>query len=190
MQDDKELIEKILNGNINAFQLIIEKYQRLVSHIVFKMIKSEKDREDLCQDIFLKIYHNLAKFRFEANFSTWIGKIAYNTCINYLEKFKVSLYDDISAEDLSLEDISGNSISPNELTEKHDISFRIQYEIDSLPVHYRTILTLYHVDEMRYHEIAEVMALPEGTVKNYLFRARKLLKNRLMSKYTQEELWH
>jgi RNA polymerase sigma-70 factor (ECF subfamily) len=64
----------------------------------------------------------------------------------------------------------------------------LQVEIDKLPIQYRTILTLYHLDEMKYQEISQILELPEGTVKNYLFRARNLLKQRLMAKYKPEDL--
>ena len=187
MEDIKLLINKILAGNTNAFQSFIEQYQRLVSHIVFRMINKEQDREDICQDVFLKVYQNLSSFKFEAKLSTWIAKIAYNTCINYLEKMKVPLFNDISADEFRF---LGNNITPDKFTEERDISLRLQIEIDNMPVQFRTILTLFHLDEMSYNEIAEVLQLPEGTVKSYLFRARKQLKERLMSKYKQEELWH
>jgi len=77
---------------------------------------------------------------------------------------------------------------PDEAAVLGDLSARVQREIDHLPIQFRTILTLYHLEQMKYQEIAEVMQLPEGTVKSYLFRARKLLKQRLLNKYRREEL--
>jgi len=187
--DSRLLIDKILAGDKKAFQAFIEEYQRLVSHIVFRMIPNESDREDVCQDVFIKLYQNLVYFQFESKVSTWIAKIAYNACINHLRKKKVPLFDDLSSEGESLDSLVGDNISPDEFTEERDIAFRLQSEIDKLPIHFQTILTLYHLDEMSYSEIAEIMKLPEGTVKSYLFRARKLLKDRLMSKYQWEDLW-
>ncbi len=80
--------------------------------------------------------------------------------------------------------------SPDGFTQEQDLTFRLQNEITKLPVQFKTILTLYHLDEMSYGEIAKITGLPDGTVKSYLFRARKLLKEKLMAKYQQEELWH
>lgn len=185
----KDLIDKILAGDTHAFQTLIEEHQRLVSHIVGRMITREADREDLFQEIFIKVYQNLSKFRFKSKFSTWVAKIAYNTCINYLQKKKPNLYEDISHENKSLDRVPGNHISPEEKAAKQDLVWHLQKEIQRLPIQFRTVITLFHLDEMTYHEIAEIMNLPLGTVKSYLFRARKLLKDRLRLNYSQEITW-
>ena len=188
MKNPKLLVEKILAGNLEQFKTLVEDYQRLVSHIVFRMIPKQADQEDICQDVFIQTYQNLASFKFESKLSTWIARIAYNRCINYLEKKKMPLFDDLSPEEESIETQSEASIAPDTFAEHQDRSSRLQAEIDTLPIQYRTILTLYHLDEMKYQEISQILELPEGTVKNYLFRARKLLKQRLMAKYQPEEL--
>lgn len=190
ISDNKFLIQEILTGNQKAFQTFIETYQRLVSHVVFRIVSDETDREDICQDVFLKVYKNLPNFKFESKVSTWVAKIAYNTSLNYLEKKKIPLYKDLTAEGESLDSISGTAIAPDEYAEARDISQRIKLEIKKLPVHFRTIVTLFHLEGMSYREISGIMKLPEGTVKSYLFRARKILKERLLSKYQPEELCH
>lgn len=190
MKDIRLLITEILSGNTHRFQTIIEEYERLVSHIVFRMVHNTSDHEDLCQDIFIKVFHHLSSFKFESKFSTWIAQIAYNTCINHLEKKKVKLFHDLTAEEQTLESYADDTISPDQFTERADISRRLQTEIAELPLQFRTILTLFHLDEMSYRDIAAIMDLPEGTVKSYLFRARRLLKDRLLRKYQQEKLWH
>ncbi len=188
MKNQKVLVKKILAGNTKEFKTLIEQYQRLVSHIVFRMISKEADREDICQDVFIQVFQSLGNFKFESKLSTWIARIAYNRCINYLEKKKTPLFDDLSLAEESTETQSGDSFAPDTYTEHQDRSSRLQLEIDQLPVQFRTILTLYHLDEMKYHEISEILELPEGTVKSYLFRARKLLKQKLLVKYEAEEL--
>ena len=79
--------------------------------------------------------------------------------------------------------------SPHQAAEEADISALLKTEIDELPAVFRTIITLYHLDELSYSEIGQIMNLPEGTVKSYLFRARQILKERLSAKYGKEELW-
>ena len=186
--DTKLLIEKSLAGDRNAFKDLIEANQRLVMHVVYKMVSNRSDVEDICQDVFVKVYQNLTGFKHDSKLSTWIAKIAYNTTINYLEKKKVLLFDDHSPEEMTLDHLSGNGTAPDEFSEQGELSGILQDQIDHLPVQFRTILTLYHLDEMTYKEIGKIMDLPEGTVKSYLFRARKLLKDRLMSKYEVKEL--
>jgi RNA polymerase sigma-70 factor (ECF subfamily) len=188
--DNRLLVKKTLVGNKKAFESIIEQHQRLVSHIVFRMVQNRTGQEDICQDVFLKVYQNLGDFKFESKLSTWIAKIAYNTCISYLEKKRIPLFDDLSSEGKSLESISDSSIRPDELAEGREISSLLRAEIKRMPVHYRTILTLYHLDQMSYNQIGQTMGWPEGTVKSYLFRARRLLKQRLMAKFKREDLCH
>jgi RNA polymerase sigma factor (sigma-70 family) len=190
MPDVKLQIEKILTGDKVAFQALVEEHQRLVSHIVFRMVSNREDREDICQEVFLKIYQNLNRFRSESKLSTWIAKIAYNTCINYLEKRKLPLWDDLSFEEQSLKSLSESKDHPDEFMEGREISFCLQGEMNKMPVHFRTILTLYHLDGMSYNQIGEILSLPAGTVKSYLFRARRLLKGRLLAKYQPEDLCH
>lgn len=201
MQAEQQLIEKILSGDMNAFQTMVENYQRLVCHIVFRMVKNEEDREEICQDVFFKVYKNLDKFEYKSKLSTWISRIAYNTSINYLKKKKLPLYDDLAMteqkaaasraqkETAFIEQVSGKGKTPDEWMMNKQAFKHLQAEIDDLPPKFRTILTLYHIDELSYQEICEIMSLPEGTVKSYLFRARKLLKERMLEKFPAEELW-
>lgn len=189
MKKSKPLIEQILAGQVDRFKEIIQDYQRLVYHIVFRMIPNPADREDMCQEIFLLVYQNLRTFKFEAKLSTWIARIACNHCLNYLTKKKIPLWDDLSLEAEFIEQQATSEPSPEAWLTQHDHAARLQLEIDQLPPQWRTILTLYHLDEMKYHEISTIMGLPEGTVKSYLFRARKLLKQRLVAKYEGEEFW-
>ena len=186
--DAELLVKKTLAGNKKAFESIIEAHQRLVSHIVFRMVQNAADQEDICQDVFLKVYQNLKGFQFESKLSTWIAKIAYNACLSFLEKKRVPLFNDLMPEEKSIETVSDCSYSPDQAVEGKEASALLRTEIGKMPVHYRTILTLYHLDQMSYKEIGETMELPEGTVKSHLFRARKLLKERLLAKYRREDL--
>ncbi len=190
MTDSRELIKKIISGDTTAFKTLIHDYQRLVCHVIFKMVPNEQDREDVCQDVLVKVYQNLSKFQFDSKLSTWIAKIAYNTGINYLKKKKVPLFDDMSGENGALEKYWSEQTSPDGFAEDQDLSLRLQDEISKLPVQFKTIVSLYHLEEMSYAEIAKITGLPDGTVKSYLFRARRLLKEKIIAKYQQEELWH
>lgn len=186
--DSEVLVKKALAGNKKAFESIIQQHQRLVSHVVFRMVQNPADQEDVCQDVFLKVYEGLGGFKFESKLSTWIAKIAYNTCLNYLEKKTVPLFDDLTSEEQTLESFPSRVQGPDQIVEEKEASVLLRSEINTMPVHYRTILTLYHLDQMSYKEIGETMDLPEGTVKSYLFRARRLLKDRWMAKYQREDL--
>lgn len=191
-RDSRLLVAEILDGNRQAFEEIIRRYQRLVSHMVFRMVSNGTDREDLCQEVFIKVYRNLGSFRFGSKLSTWIAQVAYNTCINHLEKKRLPLIDDVlgdEADGSALERQPDRAFAPDDYAERKDIGCRVRVEIAKLPAQYRAVLTMYHLDDMCYEEIVQVTGLPMGTVKSHLFRARKLLKERLTEKYVLEDIW-
>ncbi len=185
---EKKIIKKILKGDHESFEVIIESYKKLVYHIVFRMIYNDADREDICQDVFIKVYQNLSTFQFRSKFSTWISRIAYNTCLNHLAKRSPQLMDDIIKSETNWDDMLKSDISPLKIVEKRDQKYRLEKEIAKLPIRYRTLLSLYHLDGLTYREIGDVMDLPEGTIKSYLFRARKYLKSLLQENYQLEEI--
>jgi RNA polymerase sigma factor (sigma-70 family) len=174
------LVSRVQAGDRQAFRLFIEKYQRLVAAIVFRMVYNAADREELSQEIFLKIFENIKEFQGAAKISSWIGRIASNTCINHLRKKRLPLFDDIAGPGQTLENVAGNSPTPELLNEQADSNRNLQREIDRLPAHYRLILTLFHFSEMNYDEIGKALELPAGTVKSHLFRARQKLRERLL----------
>ena len=184
----KALVEDILAGNQQSFSILVEKHERLVRQIVYRMLPNEADREDIAQDVFVKVYQNLGGFQFQSKLSTWIARIACNTCLNYLEKKRVPLLGDCIDEEATIDDWPSADPSTERYAEANDLSVRLAEEIDALPVMYGVILSLYHLQEMKYNEIADILRIPVGTVKNYLFRARKLLKNRLSAGFALEEL--
>ena len=191
---DKDLIVKALNGDSKAFKIIISSSQRLVWQIIYKMIPNQEDREDLTQEVYLKVYNKLATFRHNSKLSTWIGAIAYNSCLNYLDKKKIKVYDGLKHEKdktytNSIEQKLGSDGNRTEhYIEKKERSIILQEEIKKLPPLYSTIIGLYYQQESTIKEIAEITKLPEGTVKSYLYRARKILKNNLLRNYKKEDL--
>jgi RNA polymerase sigma factor (sigma-70 family) len=192
MENDRTTIEKILSGDLDAFKGIVQNYQRLVSHIVFKWIANPADREEICQDVFVKIYQNLSKFKFNSKLSTWIATIAYNTCLNYKDKKKVELYDDFKMDHDEGHSFSETLLSdtptPDEAAIRGEWRDQLHEQIAALPQHYAMALALYHMDEMSYEEIGAIMKMPQGTVKSYIFRARQMLKENLLLKFQREEL--
>jgi RNA polymerase sigma factor (sigma-70 family) len=183
--EDRQLVHKVLSGDTAAFELLIARYQKLVSHMIYRLIDDERDREELAQDIFVKIYYKLSGFGFQSKLSTWIATIAYREAANHLKKNKKWKNEE------QLDDIQSNKSGEWDLrSEQEDYAAYIQQWIQKLPHSYRTILTLYHLEEMSYPEIVEVMQMPEGTVKNYLFRARKKLKELLAPQLNKEIFIH
>lgn len=175
---DQQLVTYILEGNQHAFSIIIQRTEGLVAQMVYKMIPHPGDRKDIAQDVYLKAFKALSTFRFQSKLSTWIGKITYNTCLHYIEKKHLKLLDELPDE----------HVPEQEILSAKELSTILHSAVSQLSPVYRTLITLYHQEELSYAEIGEITSLPAGTVKNYLFRARKALKVQLLSTYKKEEL--
>ncbi len=176
--NDGELVQQVLNGNNNAFRFLVLKHQRLVLHVVGRMVQQNDEVEDICQEVFIKVFKTLKRFRGDSKLSTWIATIAYNTAITHIRKQKrrgeVSYNEQpalISAE----KDTGLNQ----KVIEKEEAKKYLLQLIETLPVNYRTVLTLFHLEEFSYKEIEEITGMPEGTIKSYLSRARKILKGKI-----------
>jgi RNA polymerase sigma-70 factor (ECF subfamily) len=186
MADDRELVSQVLGGDRHAFRMLIKHHERLVSHMIARLIDHREDREELCQDVFLKVYEKLGEFTFQSKLSTWIATIAYRHAINHLRKRKIEIRELPDSEYETEQFISVENVAENMADQQLDDM--VMQLIEKLPPQYRAILTLYHVQEMSYPEIVEVTGLPEGTVKNYLFRARQMLKEKVKQYLGKEEL--
>jgi RNA polymerase sigma-70 factor (ECF subfamily) len=186
MTNDQVLVSKVLSGDTQAFRLLIKQHERLVSHMIGRVIKNEGEREELCQDVFLRVYDKVSEFTFQSKLSTWIATIAYRHAINHLRKRKLA-FDDLPDE----ENFNNRFVeleNPETLASDQDMNEFVMKLIDQLPPQYKLVLTMYHVDSMNYQEIGEITGMPEGTVKNYLFRARFMLKEKVKKYIGKEEL--
>jgi len=195
---DQNLVERILKGETNAFGIIIKNTENLVAKIIFDMISSENDRKDIAQDVYLKAYQKLPGFKFQSKLSTWIGQICYNTCIDHLRKKKLVLAENIFETDVDpsndildmMNAAQGNFDEPvDTFVIGKNISEIVKKKIEKLPAIYKTLISLFHNEELSYDEIGAITGLPAGTVKSYLFRARRELKNDLLLHYKKEDLW-
>lgn len=184
--EEKALVLKVLEGDMQAFRLLIHRHQKLVSHMIGRLVKGVEEREELCQDVFLKVHDKLGEFSFQSKLSTWIATIAYRHAINHLRKQKMLFLDIPEEESFTKRFIEENN--PETITEERDMDAFIFRLIDELPPQYKTVLTLYHLEDMTYPEMCIVTGMPEGTVKNYLFRARNLLKEKVKKHIGKEEL--
>lgn len=177
--DEKQLVKQVLSGSDSAFRLLISKYERLVVHMVARVVKDNMDREEICQDVFVKVHAKLGSFHFDSKLSTWIATIAYRMAVNFAKKRKLDQVD--------LDEVSFKVSDQASVTEEKDLKVFIHGLVDQLPLNYKTVLTLFYLDGFSYPEIVEVTGMPEGTVKNYIHRARTKLKV-IVEKHAQKEV--
>jgi len=176
--NDAQLVQQVLNGNNHAFRFLVSKYQRLVLHVVARIVQQNDEVEDICQEVFIKVFKTLKKFRGDSKLSTWIATIAYNTAISHIRKQKRR--GEVSySEDPTLIIAEKDSGLNQKIVEKEEAKKYLMQLVESLPVNYRTVITLFHLEEFSYKEIEEITGMPEGTIKSYLNRARKVLKGKI-----------
>lgn len=186
MTDDRTLVSRVLSGDMQAFMLLIRQHERLVLHMVGRVVKRQEDREELTQDVFMKVHEKLGEFTFQSRLSTWIATIAYRHAINHLRKKKMT-FAEIPDEEAFTKSFVEPS-NPETLAEESDMDEFVLRLINELPPQYKVVLTLYHLEGMTYPEIGEATKMPEGTVKNYIFRARNMLKEKVKAYLGKEEL--
>jgi RNA polymerase sigma factor (sigma-70 family) len=185
---EKTLVQDVLSGSRFAFNVFISSYQRLAMQIIFKIVKDEDDRKDILQETFIKAYNNLSGFRFQSKLGTWVGRIAYHTALNFIEKKRPRAFSEFLATPDELpgdqfSNLLANDPDPEEVLSGKDLQNQLETAVAKLPVLWNTAFTLYHQEEQSYEEIAEIMNIPVGTVKTYIFRARKNLKDQLIKEF-------
>lgn len=184
--NEKELIELAKDGNINAFETLIEKNQQIVYNISLKMLKNEQDAFDASQDALLKAFKYISKFKGNSSFSTWIYKITVNTCLNYINKNK------ISSKNISLEQTvtQKDNETPIQFEDKKQNVYkevlenerkRVLYDaLEELSPNQKQMIILRDIEGFSYEEIAQITNNNLGTVKSKISRARLKLKEILL----------
>ena len=171
--DDKTLIKKVNEGDRSAIRLLVENNKNLIWHIIISMVGHVSDSEDIFQEVFLQVFKGLKHFRADARLSTWIGSITHHVCVDFIRKKKTEIHnkdDDQSIAQSILQDKTWKQY------DKKDLNKMVLNAINKLPSAYRTVITLYHLDEKSYREIAEITGMPDGTIKSYINRGRNMLR--------------
>lgn len=169
---DRDLILRARCGSAEAYGELVTRYQAGVFNVCYRMTDERREAEDLAQDTFIRIHSRLHTFDIEREFGPWVRRAAANLCLNRLEAQKpVSELDDERDADPAQ--------SPEAALEVRERSEQIRAALASLPAQYRAVVELRHYHEMSYNEIARELTIPLSDVKSRLFRARKLLAERL-----------
>ena len=177
MDADRALVEAVLANRAGAFEQLVRDYQGLCWYVIQRMVRHPEDTRELCQEAFLRVHRYLHQYRFDSPLKSWIGQVAYSVAKRHLERKRIALVDPVGDEDgLSLLDNIGDG---GDLQQEHvqaDDERELHAAIERLPPLQRTLLTLYHLEELPIGEIATITGLAEGTIKSHLFRSRKTLR--------------
>lgn len=174
---DHEMVAEVLAGKRGAFESLVATHQQLCWNIVFRLVRHNDDAHDLCQETFILVYRKLAGFRFESSLRTWIGRIAYNVAMTYLQRRRAeTAVMSRNAQDVeSLEEFPDRA-NVEAVASRDERARLLHAAMNELRPLQRTILTLYYIDESSVAEISEITSLPEGTIKSHLHRTRQSLR--------------
>jgi RNA polymerase sigma-70 factor (ECF subfamily) len=181
---DTEVVGRVLAGEEALFEVLVRRYQtRVVAHVA-RMVGNRDDALDLAQEIFLKVFQALDRYNAEYKFSTWLFRIAGNAAIDHLRKRRprtvpLEIPDPESRSGVSAIEHESHVLDPYGELRNVQRGEAISRAIADLPPEFRELITLRHFGGLSYEDIARVKNMPLGTVKNKLFRARVVLKERL-----------
>jgi len=188
---DRELVERVQKGDKRAFDLLIRKYQHKIVSVISRYVSDWSECQDVAQEAFIRAYRAIGNFRGDAQFYTWIYKIAVNTAKNHLvSQGRRPPKDDIAVDDAML--LDGGAWLKDRATPEHEL-LRQEIEqtvfdtVEQLPEELKTAITLREVDGLSYEEIAERMNCPIGTVRSRIFRARDAIDQKLRPLLGQDQ---
>ncbi len=178
-QDDAALVSACKVGDQDAFALLVQRHQRFVFNLVFRILGQYEEANEVTQEAFLAAWQGLSGFRGNARFSTWLYRIAYNCALKQLEQRKRDQALQLAIQLEQADQRIDNDEHLGAGIEALDRQTVVREHLSNLPAKYRIVLVLRHLQEMTYEEMAEILMMPIGTIKTHLFRARNLLKERL-----------
>lgn len=180
---DQELVRLAQQGDQKAFEILVVKYQRRIARHIARYVRNASDVEELAQEVFIKAYRGLASFRGDSSFYSWLYRIATNASLNHVQRARhvVILHDDHArSEDIDFEAaVPDDGEDPERLLVAKQISQTVDEALKRLPPDLAEALLLYEVEGKPYKEIAQMLAIPIGTVRTRIFRARELIAKRL-----------
>ncbi len=180
---DQQLVERVQQGDKNAFNLLVQKYQSKVINLIARYVRNQADVADVAQEAFIKAYRALPNFRGESAFYTWLYRIAVNTAKNHLvAQGRRAPANDVDAEEAEYYDGSDalkEFASPERLLLSDEIRKVVFDTLETLPEELKMAISLRELDGMSYEEIANVMECPVGTVRSRIFRAREAIDKQL-----------
>ncbi|MCB9594946.1 MAG: sigma-70 family RNA polymerase sigma factor [Sandaracinaceae bacterium] len=194
--DDRELVERVQEGDSSAFRILFDRYHRRAHAVAFGVVKNQQDAMDVVQDAFVKVHRHIGQFQGSSSFYTWLYRIIMNLAIDHVRRRKNSKgveYDDRVGREA--DEIAGDGTllprildaNPSKTVIRRELLEKIQTALDDLPEYHRAVIVLREIEGLSYEEMSEVLEVPKGTIMSRLFHARKKMQSAL-SEYMQGDL--
>lgn len=173
---DQALLKRAQQGNSNSYGEIVDRYQRSVLNLCYRMMGTRQDAEDMTQDAFIRAFDRLHTYDLNREFGPWVRTIAANLCLNTLQR-KANQH--LSLDEQVNPKMNVSKKTPEDYVQVQEQSEIIHQAVLELPPRHRAVIELRHYQALSYAEIAQALELPLSDVKSYLYRARNLLANKL-----------
>lgn len=175
--EDRRAISSVIEGNCNAFRAIFERYQPVIADVGRRLIRSSADVPDYVQDVFLKAFAQLKQYSGRGRFYSWLMRIAYTTAINSSNRRPPEVTTDPEIIDGCAQ--APTSEGPERYAVRTAVIEVLGEAVDGLPGHLRRVIDFSYFSQLRYADISEITGIPQNTIKSHVFRARRLLRDRL-----------
>jgi len=173
--DDHLIVSQIVSGQKDLYRLLVQRHERAVFGMGLSFFRNQEDARDFSQEVFLKAYRSLSNFEGRSRFSTWLYKIAYNTAINGINRRKE--YQSLAEEEADRLAVSGDT--PERILLRNAAKEAVQTALEELPERFRVCVDLFFFYDRSYQEIELITGYPVNTIKSHVFRAKKLLREKL-----------
>ncbi len=174
--DEKELIQKSIDGDAMAFEQLVQRYDRRVLSMALKYLNNEDDAKDVYQEVFIRVYKSLKNFKHQSEFSTWLYRITANACFTYQTKTQKRKQVPLEPSENEEENLLYNKADtgtpgPDKVYQNNELSKEIEKALNKLSPKQKMIFTLKHYEGQKIREISDMLNIKEGTIKKYLFEA-------------------
>ena len=178
---DQQLVQEVLNGNKDAFGILVSNYEDKLTRYARRFISDENEVSDILQNVFIKAYVNLNGFNFNFKFSSWIYRIMHNEIVNYIKhKQKRKIIFNIDWDTILPINLERDSLA-NEI-DKEEVELKLKTNLNNLPYKYKEVLTLHYLQELSYKEISDILHKPVSTIGVRIKRAKELIKKQYLNK--------
>lgn len=183
---DEECVQRLLEGETDAFEILVRRHQKMIFNLVYRMLGDYNDAAEVAQEVFLSAYRSMAQFRGDANFSTWLYRIAINHASTRRRSLATAQQRNVALGANEL--VDDRHPDPMDAVMQKEIQQRVQAALNSLSPNDATLILLRDMQDVPYEEVARMLEVPVGTVKSRLHRARQTLKAKLAPYFNDRKL--
>lgn len=179
---DNELVQQAIAGDEGAFEMLVERYQAVLTNWVFRILRNRYQVDDVLQYVFLQLFLSLAALHADKSLKAWLFRVAHNRCVDELRRMRpinfseLTVSEDVEDEFVPFEFIPDPGPLPDEMVEQHELQQSILRAIHALPSRLRSVVFLRYASQKSFSEIGQMLDIPEATAKTYFNRAKPFLR--------------